>query len=72
MYIEKQKIEKEKTKKPKKGGGKPKLRMEANVRNLWNVAFVFENNLNVSAFQAIDEGFGRYNGNDYDAMDDFM
>lgn len=31
LYIEKQKIEKEKTKKPKKGN-KPKLRMEANVR----------------------------------------
>lgn len=31
LYIEKQKLEKEKTKKPKKGGNKPKLRMESSV-----------------------------------------
>lgn len=31
LYIEKQKMEKEKLKKPKKGGGKPKLRMESSA-----------------------------------------
>ena len=34
LYIEKQKMEKEKLKKPKKGGGKPKLRMESSVSRI--------------------------------------